>query len=102
MLMNAIANALSQTVTFLLAGGRGRRLEPSTRNRAKPAVQFGGRRIIDFTLSNCLRSGLKHPFVLTQYRPDSLHEHVRRWWLAHSKEASTSAAAPVCLPSTKR
>jgi glucose-1-phosphate adenylyltransferase len=98
MLTKATDNALEQTVTLVLAG-RGERLDPLTRGRAKPIVAFGDRRIIDFTLSNCLRSGVKRPFVLTQYLPDSVHEHVRRWWLAHAADTAKSDAAPVCLPS---
>ena len=91
----------SKTVTFILAGGKGERLDPLTRERAKPAVPFGDRRIIDFTLLNCFRSGLKHPIVLTQYKPDSLHRHVRRWWLSLAASAANAEAAPVCVPASK-
>lgn len=100
--MKAMGSVLANTVTFVLAGGRGKRLDPLTRGRAKPAVPFGDRRIIDFTLSNCLHFGLKHPFVLTQYHADSLHEHVRRWWLSSAAPAAATEAAPVCVPATKR
>jgi len=65
----------------LLAGGQGERLWPLTRDRAKPAVPFGGvYRIIDVTLSNCLNSDLRRVFVLTQYKALSLNRHVRRGW----------------------
>lgn len=66
---------------MLMAGGVGNRLYPLTRDRAKPAVPFGALyRIIDFTLSNCLNSGLYRINVLTQYRSFSLHRHVREAW----------------------
>jgi glucose-1-phosphate adenylyltransferase len=66
---------------MLLAGGRGTRLEPLTRDRAKPAVPFGGLyRIIDFTLSNCINSGLRKVFVLTQFKSRSLDQHIRGGW----------------------
>ena len=64
-----------------MAGGRGARLYPLTRDRAKPAVPFGGRyRIIDFVLSNLVNSGIRSIFVLTQYKAQSLVEHVQRAW----------------------
>jgi glucose-1-phosphate adenylyltransferase len=67
--------------TVLLAGGRGQRLDPLTRERAKPAVPFGATyRIIDFTLSNCVNSGLDKVLTLVQYRSRSLNEHVRLGW----------------------
>ena len=74
------------TLVCLLAGGQGERLYPLTRDRAKPAVPFGGiYRIIDITLSNCVNSDLRHIFVLTQYKALSLNRHVREGWymLAH-------------------
>lgn len=68
-------------LTFVLAGGRGERLYPLTRDRAKPAVPFGGiYRIIDFSLSNCLNSGLRKIFVLTQYKSISLNRHITQGW----------------------
>ena len=68
-------------VTVILAGGKGSRLEPLTRDRAKPAVPFGGAyRIIDFTLSNCLNSGLRKLLVLTQYKAMSLDRHISMGW----------------------
>src|SRR5271154_4341323 len=68
-------------LTVILAGGRGTRLEPLTRDRAKPAVPFGGLyRIIDFTLSNCLNSGLRKMLILTQYKAMSLDRHINLGW----------------------
>ncbi len=67
--------------TMVLAGGRGERLHPLTEQRAKPAVPFGGKyRIIDFTLSNCLNSGLRQVAVLIQYKSHSLDRHIRTGW----------------------
>jgi len=75
------------TLTILLAGGRGARLEPLTSDRAKPAVPFGGKyRVIDFTLSNCLHSGLRRILVLTQYKSHSLHKHLRDGWSIFNPE----------------
>lgn len=68
-------------LTFILAGGRGQRLDPLTRDRAKPAVPFGGiYRIIDYTLSNCINSGLRRIYVLTQYKSFSLQKHLLAGW----------------------
>lgn len=68
-------------LTFILAGGRGERLDPLTRERTKPAVPFGGiYRIIDFTLSNCINSGLRRIYVLTQYKSFSLQKHLLSGW----------------------
>lgn len=68
-------------MAVLLAGGAGERLFPLTRNRAKPAVSFGGPyRLIDFTLSNCVNSGLRKIFIATQYKSQSLNRHVRLGW----------------------
>ena len=67
--------------TMVLAGGKGERLQPLTDQRAKPAVPFGGKyRIIDFTLSNCLNSGLRQIAVLIQYKSHSLDRHIRTGW----------------------
>jgi glucose-1-phosphate adenylyltransferase len=69
------------TLVCLLAGGEGERLYPLTRDRAKPAVPFGGLyRIVDLTLSNCINSGLRRIFVLTQYKALSLNRHIREGW----------------------
>jgi glucose-1-phosphate adenylyltransferase len=66
---------------MVLAGGRGERLHPLTEQRAKPAVPFGGKyRIIDYTLSNCLNSGLRQVAVLIQYKSHSLDRHIRTGW----------------------
>ncbi len=71
----------SDVLTVILAGGKGTRLEPLTRDRAKPAVPFGGAyRIIDFTLSNCINSGLRRVRVITQFKSHSLDRHIRRGW----------------------
>ncbi len=72
---------MRNTLTFILAGGRGERLDPLTRDRTKPAVPFGGiYRIIDFTLSNCINSGLRRIYVLTQYKSFSLQKHLLSGW----------------------
>jgi len=72
---------MQDVLTVILAGGKGTRLEPLTRDRAKPAVPFGGAyRIIDFTLSNCINSGLRRVIVLTQYKARSLDRHIRQGW----------------------
>jgi len=66
---------------MLLVGGKGERLYPLTLERAKPAVPFGGiYRLIDFTLSNSVNSGLRRVYILTQYKSDSLNQHVRNGW----------------------
>jgi len=76
-----MATSMRNALGVLLAGGQGERLWPLTRDRAKPAVPFGGvYRIIDVTLSNCLNSDLRRVFVLTQYKALSLNRHVRRGW----------------------
>ncbi|MCD0463151.1 glucose-1-phosphate adenylyltransferase [Roseiconus lacunae] len=68
-------------LTVILAGGRGSRLEPLTRDRAKPAVPFGGLyRIIDFVLSNCLNSDMRRLLLLTQYKAQSLDRHINLAW----------------------
>jgi glucose-1-phosphate adenylyltransferase len=72
---------------LILAGGKGTRLEPLTRDRAKPAVPFGGLyRIIDFTLSNCINSELRRMLVLTQYKARSLDRHIAAGWGFLSRE----------------
>jgi glucose-1-phosphate adenylyltransferase len=76
-----------QTLTILLAGGTGTRLLPLTADRAKPAVPFAGKyRVIDFTLSNCLHSGLRRVLVLTQYKSHSLQKHLRDGWSIFNPE----------------
>jgi glucose-1-phosphate adenylyltransferase len=72
---------MNSTLGILLAGGAGERLYPLTRHRAKPAVPFGGNyRIVDVTLSNCINSGLRKVFILTQYKSLSLNRHIRNGW----------------------
>src|SRR6201996_8836337 len=74
-------NLLKETLTLILSGGQGERLYPLTRDRAKPAVPFGGiYRIIDFTLSNCINSDIRKVLVLTQYKANSLCRHLDQGW----------------------
>src|SRR5687767_2646624 len=78
---------LDDILVILLAGGAGERLYPLTKERAKPAVYFGGPyRIIDFTLSNCINSGLRRIFIATQYKSLSLNRHIRMGWNVISEE----------------
>jgi len=78
---------LDDVVVMVLAGGAGERLYPLTRERAKPAVYFGGPyRIIDFTLSNCLNSGLRKIFIALQYKSLSLTRHLRFGWNVVAEE----------------
>lgn len=77
---------MEQTTTLVLAGGRGERLFPLTKTRAKPAVPFGGMyRIIDFTLSNCLNSKLRRVHLLTQYSSLTLDRYIRDAWSNHER-----------------
>ncbi len=72
---------MKNVLALILAGGKGTRLEPLTRDRAKPAVPFGGAyRIIDFALSNCINSGLRKVLVMTQYKAVSLDRHLNLGW----------------------
>src|SRR5688572_673751 len=78
---------MQDVLTILLAGGSGERLWPLTRERAKPSVPFGGiYRIIDITLSNCINSGLRKIYILTQYKALSLNRHLRLGWNILSPE----------------
>ena len=87
MTVQSLTNALRQTTAMILAGGQGERLAPLTRDRAKPAVPFGGNyRIIDFTLSNCLNSGLRKIHLLTQYKSRSLDRHIKQAWNVFASE----------------
>ena len=71
----------NQVLAMILAGGQGKRLYPLTKDRAKPAVPFGGRyRIIDFVLNNFVNSGFYKIKILTQYKSDSLNKHISRGW----------------------
>ncbi|MGH9613413.1 MAG: glucose-1-phosphate adenylyltransferase [Bryobacteraceae bacterium] len=74
-----------RVLAFVLAGGKGTRLSPLTKERAKPAVPFGGRyRIIDFVLSNLINSGVYSIYVLIQFKSQSLLQHLREGWEAGS------------------
>lgn len=78
---------MQNVLTLILAGGKGTRLEPLTKDRAKPAVPFGGLyRIIDFTLSNCINSNLRKILVLTQYKGQSLDRHLMQGWSFLSRQ----------------
>src|SRR5450432_625944 len=69
------------TLAIIMAGGRGERLHDLTEHRCKPATPFGGKfRIIDFVLSNCVNSGIRQIAVLTQYKSQSLSQHIQRGW----------------------
>ena len=70
-----------RVLAFVLAGGKGTRLSPLTKERAKPAVPFGGRyRIVDFVLSNLVNSGIFSIYVLVQFKSQSLLQHLREGW----------------------
>jgi glucose-1-phosphate adenylyltransferase len=72
---------MRDAIAFILCGGQGERLHPLTKDRAKPAVPFGGiYRVIDFTLSNCVNSELRRLFLLTQYKSFALEKHVFGGW----------------------
>ena len=76
-----VSQLTRRTMAVIMAGGRGQRLMQMTDNRAKPATPFGGKyRIIDFSLSNCVNSGIRQILILTQYKAQSLIQHVRRGW----------------------
>src|ERR687883_550722 len=78
---------IDDSLVIVLAGGAGERLFPLTKDRAKPAVYFGGPyRIIDFALSNCINSGLRRIFIATQYKSLSLNRHIRMGWTIVSEE----------------
>src|SRR5436309_2208182 len=83
----AMSTLLDDSLVIVLAGGAGERLYPLTKDRAKPAVYFGGPyRIIDFSLSNCINSGLRRIFIATQYKSLSLNRHIRMGWSIVSEE----------------
>jgi glucose-1-phosphate adenylyltransferase len=76
-----VSSLTRSTMAVIMAGGRGSRLGDLTANRAKPAAPFAGKfRIIDFPLSNCVNSGIRQIFVLTQYKAHSLIQHINRGW----------------------
>lgn len=82
-----IYKIIYNAIAFVLAGGVGTRLHPLTQDRAKPAVPFGGKyRVIDFTLSNCINSGIRKIFILPQYKSHSLIRHTRDAWSILSPE----------------
>lgn len=93
-------NAMKHTLCILMAGGKGERLYPLTKARAKPSVRFGGiYRIVDFTLSNCLNSQIRRIYVLTQYRSLSLDRHIRLGWSIFSHELDEFIE---CVPPQQR
>jgi len=70
-----------KVIALILAGGKGTRLKTLVQDRCKPAVPFGGKyRIIDFVLSNCVNSNIRHIITIVQYKSDSLHKHIRDGW----------------------
>ena len=72
---------MNRVLALVMAGGLGERLKPLTIERSKAAVPFGAKfRIIDFTLSNCINSGVRQIYVLTQYRSGSLQQHIQEGW----------------------
>jgi len=88
---------------FILAGGQGQRLLPLTRDRAKPAVPFGGgHRLIDFTFSNCINSGIRHIRVLTQYHCESLRSYLRALTLHIGGKSAAGEVLCLCPVSGKR
>ena len=98
--MNSATHLEGKTLTFILAGGEGERLYPLTANQPKPVVPFGGVfRIIDFTLSNVLNSGLRRIYVLTQYKHERLHSYVRDGWPQLCNEFRRDCGEDMtCLP----
>jgi glucose-1-phosphate adenylyltransferase len=76
---------MQKLIAFIMAGGMGERLQPLTRERSKASVPFAGKyRLIDITLSNCINSGIRHIFVLTQYLSESLNRHIQDGWAISS------------------
>jgi glucose-1-phosphate adenylyltransferase len=91
---------MKRTLCMLMAGGKGERLYPLTKDWAKPSVRFGGGyRIIDFTLSNCLNSDVRKIYVLTQYRSVPLERHIRLGWNIFSYELDEFIE---CVPPQQR
>ncbi len=96
----SVPHNMKDTLCILMAGGKGERLYPLTKARAKPSVRFGGiYKIIDFTLSNCLNSGVRNIYILTQYRSLSLDRHVRLGWSIFSHELGDFIE---CVPPQQR
>lgn len=78
---------MRNVLALVMAGGKGSRLDPLTTHRAKPAVPFGGAyRIIDFTLSNCVNSGIRRMLLLTQYKAASLDRHINLGWRLFNRD----------------
>jgi glucose-1-phosphate adenylyltransferase len=98
--MSSSTHLEDKTLTFILAGGEGERLFPLTADQPKPVVPFGGVfRIIDFTLSNVLNSGLRRIYMLTQYKHERLHSYVRDGWAQVSNEFRQDYGEDMmCLP----
>src|SRR6185436_10214582 len=98
--MSSAVHLEDRTLTFLLAGGEGERLYPLTADQPKPAMPFGGVfRIIDFTLSNVMNSGLRRIYVLTQYKHERLHSYVRDGWVQLCNEFRRDhGEVLMCLP----
>jgi glucose-1-phosphate adenylyltransferase len=93
------SNELPKTQALILAGGQGERLFPLTRFRPKPAIPFGGAfRIIDFTLSNCLNSGLKDVALLTQHLQENLQSYIRQGWSEFWIRSAKNREPLICLP----
>jgi len=91
---------MNRVLAIIMAGGAGERLQPLTRERSKAAVPFGGKfRLIDFTLSNLINSGLRQVYVLTQYRSESLNKHVQNGW---SLSASGLGDFIYCVPAQQK
>ncbi len=79
--MSEVVVEMDNVSVIIMGGGTGERLQPLTRVRSKPAVPFGGKfRLIDFTLSNCINSGIRQISVLIQYRSTSLQKHIQEGW----------------------
>src|SRR6185436_18554132 len=98
--MGPVTELKNKTLTFILAGGDGERLYPLTADQPKPVVPFGGVfRIIDFTLSNVLNSGLRRIYLLTQYKHERLHSYVQDCWPQLCNEfRPTYGENMMCLP----
>ena len=95
-----LRNEMKGALCVLMAGGKGERLYPLTKARAKPSVRFGGiYRIVDFTLSNCLNSDIRRIYVLTQYRSVSLDRHIRLGWNIFNHELGEFIE---CVPPQQR
>lgn len=91
---------MDRVLALIMAGGVGERLQPLTRERSKSAVPFAGKfRLIDFTLSNCINSGVRQIFVLTQYMSDSLHRHIQEGW---SISSSGLGDYVYCVPAQQK